>query len=130
MFITELSVMNHLPDRNEGIAGYRIDFLNEEQFRICADQFASLPEDFAFIKEARKKKHRKEGNTRDLTKRVSSAVHNIMVNPENKSIEFDLEPPQSDAISVSDLVIKFLKIPVSSWNLDVTITKIRAPVPE
>ncbi len=129
LFITDIKVTEHLPDRSEGISRYRIEFRDASLFPEAADRMRSPAPDFSFDKEARKKRHRKEGAVRFLTKRLSTALHNTEIREEDRVIEFDLEPPQSDAISVSDLVSKYLNLPPEIWNTHVIITRVRSDEP-
>ncbi len=62
---------------------------------------------------------------RRVERRLKAALGDIAL-PAPGGVEFTLDAPTSGAVSVTDLLVRFLELPVHDWNVAVVITRIAA----
>lgn len=121
--VIKLTLYDKLPALREESYRYRFEFFNDDLFVKCKEMIENAPEEFFFIKEKVKKKRRGlETKQLQLTRRIRGAVGDFMAN--SRHLELTLPHPDTGAISMSDLVIRYWQVTPDRWNTDLRIVRI------
>jgi len=114
------AVPAHKPAENPPSV-YRLDFADKSVCEKSLSLLLDAPEEIAYERISRKKKHKRQ-KLRNVTRRLSSAMK--VVSSGENFIRLELEAPDRGAISLADLLSKYLGLPQAVWNTAVTITRL------
>ncbi|MDH5657003.1 MAG: TIGR03936 family radical SAM-associated protein, partial [Spirochaetia bacterium] len=120
--LKDLKLHLKLPTMHNRPIRYKIIFQNAESAQENFLKVKNAPDDIAFEKASRKKRHRSKGEVRSVVKKLQSALHEIQV--ENKTLFFTLEHPNTGAVGITDLITNYLGIPSERWNREISISRI------
>ncbi len=105
---------------------YRLEFKDKELALQCFELLRNAPENFEFQREERGAKRRHHFKKKDvLTKRdLAKALNELRYYEKEQSVYFFLKHPSVGAISIKDLLIHYLALDTSAWNVRVQIVRI------
>lgn len=111
---------------NERPRKYCLQFKKSGDAKSVFSKLLDAPDQITFLKKERKKKRLKKIPTanngmKEVQRSLGQALSNIEM--ENNSISFMLESPVLGSISVSDLLVHYIKLLPEKWNIDFTITR-------
>lgn len=129
MRILGVSLLERLPDQrivNEAARRWRLEFEDAAEATRVAALLAAAPERLAFEKKERKKKKLRKLRARDsamkaVDKLLGGALRDLDV--QERAVRFTLDPPAKDAISIADLLNRYLDLPTERWNAEVRVIK-------
>jgi len=101
---------------------YKIEFADSDTAFAIFEKLRLRPEELHFEKESRKKKHKKIAKERSVSKRLKSAIQKVVI--EENTVGFTLDHPNTGAIGIVDLLVRYLELPVAAWNSQVKIERI------
>ncbi len=113
------------PPMNSTSATYRLEYFNEELYNISREKLLNAPDVLNFEKKSGKKNRRGIKKVKTVEKTLSPAIKSLQVNDSAHTIEFDLDDPESGAISMKDLLGDYLELPVECWNVDVRVIRVK-----
>lgn len=116
------SVLRTKPVLSESQSRVRLEFHDDGVRDRARSILENLPETVEYEKPDKKKFYRGAPRMRRVVRNLRAAVRNIVFS--ENVIEFDLDPADRGSVSISELVLRVLGIPVDRWNVDVTITRI------
>jgi radical SAM family uncharacterized protein/radical SAM-linked protein len=127
LVLLDFELIDRLPDMKTKNAAYAIYCLSQELAGAIYDRLLAAPESIEFEKRDKKAKGRKMHR---VSKRLSSALSDIRLESSDDEgwlsrVIFTLESPEEGAISITDLLSKYLSLSSERWNVDVKIEKIR-----
>lgn len=127
LVLLDFSLIDRLPDMKTGSVTYGIYCLSQESADAIYARLLEAPESIEFEKRDKKTKGRQ---MRRVSKRLSSALSDIRLEAVDDEgwvsrVVFTIESPEEGAISVTDLLSKYLSLSSERWNVDVKIEKIR-----
>ena len=126
-----LSVVLHerVPRRVPTGFVYRLEFKDSEDATRAEELLLHAPDTLVVEKKEKKRKklrklRRSESNMRRTEKQFASALHDITRQP--NALRFSLDAPDGGAASLTDILIRYLLIPVADWNHRVRIVREKA----
>ncbi|MBX7056986.1 MAG: TIGR03936 family radical SAM-associated protein [Leptospirales bacterium] len=105
---------------------YRLEFEDAARAARACQALQSAPPSLAFEKLDRKKKRvhklkRGQSRMRAMERALGAALSDIDL--DGSHLRFTLQAPGGGAISLTDLLVQYLELPVSEWNVQLRIVK-------
>ena len=127
--IKALNLHEKMPSRNARAFRFRLDFSEAPEAERVHGLLAQPVEVLKFEKKERKKKklralRRGESAMRTVVKTVGAALADV--EKDGNRVEFNLEAPDQGAVSIADLLTRYLELPREVWNSGVIVTRIGA----
>ncbi|MBI3396299.1 MAG: TIGR03960 family B12-binding radical SAM protein [Spirochaetia bacterium] len=121
--LVAFDVTEEAPRREMGRSKYTLMFRDPAIAEKTQALMESLPDTAAYERIERKKKRLHAGapKMRTVSRTVKPAVHNVK-RAENQ-ITFEIDPSDGGAVSVKDLLSRFLELPYELWNTQVVVTR-------
>ena len=136
MKLVALTLHENMPSRTYRNFDYRMEFSDNgipagERARKVYEQLQTAGETLVFEKKETKRKklkalRRGQSAMRKIERRLKEALLDIEL--DGSSVNLKLEAPGQGAVSMADLMTRYLEIPVATWNRDVKITRIAAEI--
>ena len=127
--LLELELMDRVPPTprpEERRDRYGLEFRDPDEALRVYRALAEAPATLSFEKRDRKKKrvrklHARQSAMRTVERRLAGAIAGL--SHSGHTVEFDLDSPETGAISITDLLIRFLELPVSAWNVELRVVR-------
>lgn len=127
LVLRDFTLLDRLPVLKTGTERYAIYFVSQEEAESIYARLQQAPESMEFEKRDKKSKGRLK---KRVSKRLASALGDIATEACGESegyasrVTFSIESPETGAISVTDLLSRYLELPSSRWNVDIKVEKI------
>lgn len=132
--LVETDLLDRLPEMRAVPTRYAIHFRDGVLAQSACDRLRQAPETIDFEKRDKKSRGR---SMKLVSKRLALAITDIdLIQGGHRasgiagaegvscSLELTMDPPEDGAVSVTDLLTKYLELPADRWNVDIWVEKI------